>query len=51
MIYKTRPGAKRHHDMVVVATIDPLQLQTGNKLWCIEKANLVADFIASLPRK
>ena len=40
-------------DMVVVATVDPLHLQHGDKPWRIEKANLnmVADFIASLPNE
>jgi hypothetical protein len=39
-------------NMVVVATADSLHGQTGEGPWKHEKAiiNLVADFIASLPR-
>ncbi len=40
-------------DLVVVATADPLYKQHGDEPWRLEKANLnlVADFIASLPRE
>ncbi len=40
-------------DMVIVVTVDPLHLQHGDEPWKLEKAslNLVADFIASLPKK
>jgi hypothetical protein len=38
--------------MVIVLLADPLHLQHGDGPWKIEKANLnlVADFVASLPR-
>jgi CubicO group peptidase (beta-lactamase class C family) len=40
-------------DLVVVATADPLYKQHGDEPWKLEKANLnlVADFIASLPKQ
>lgn len=40
-------------DVVVVVLVDPLHKQHGAKPWKIEKGNLnlVADFIASLPKK
>jgi CubicO group peptidase (beta-lactamase class C family) len=40
-------------DMVMVVTVDPLHGQHGDQPWKIEKANLnlVADFVASLPRE
>jgi CubicO group peptidase (beta-lactamase class C family) len=39
-------------DMMIVFLADPLHLQHGDAPWRIEKANLnlVADFVASLPR-
>jgi CubicO group peptidase (beta-lactamase class C family) len=40
-------------DMMIVLLADPLHLQHGDQPWRIEKANLnlVADFVASLPRE
>jgi len=40
-------------DMVIVVTVDPLHGQHGDGPWKLEKAslNLVADFIASLPKE
>ena len=40
-------------DTVIVVTVDPLHLQHGDEPWKLEKAslNLVADFIASLPKE
>ncbi|MEJ2571509.1 MAG: serine hydrolase [Anaerolineales bacterium] len=43
----------RDLDMLIVALVDPLHMQWGDKPWRKEKANLnlVADFVASLPGK
>ena len=40
-------------DMVIVLLVDPLHLKWGDEPWRIEKSNLnlVADFIASLPKE
>lgn len=40
-------------NMVIVLQVDPLHLQHGDKYWKIEKENLnlIADFVASLPRE
>ncbi|MCO5207842.1 MAG: beta-lactamase family protein [Anaerolineae bacterium] len=40
-------------DMMMVVTVDPLHLQHGDGPWKLEKAslNLVADFVASLPKQ
>jgi CubicO group peptidase (beta-lactamase class C family) len=40
-------------DMMVVLLVDPLHLQWGDEPWRIEKGNLnlVADFVASLPKQ
>ncbi|MFN2144374.1 MAG: serine hydrolase domain-containing protein [Anaerolineales bacterium] len=40
-------------DMVLVLLVDPLHLQHGDEPWRIEKTNLnlIADFVASLPKE
>ena len=40
-------------DMMIILLADPLHLQHGDKPWKIEKANLnlIADFVASLPKE